>query len=166
MEEDRHTTLHTVHFVPPTTTLSVIEEILVEYEGREWSPISLAKASVDDLNSEPQSVFEDMEDNSTEPVWSPSTELLMSVFPAPPPTPTSSACSESAKRAVPEMSACSMSTKRVVPEISVCPVSVRKTVCETTACTAQSFSAACTASHQPFGCSYVTSSVLRGSALG
>ncbi|ROL48872.1 hypothetical protein DPX16_23225 [Anabarilius grahami] len=72
------------------TTSSVIEGTLEEYEG---SPVPSAKASVDELNSEPLIVFEDMENKSTEPVSSPSTKLLMSVFPPclplplPPPLP-------------------------------------------------------------------------------
>lgn len=71
---------------PATTSMSV--EILVENEGMVWTSIPSDAADVDAQNSEPLIVFEDMEDNSTKPISSPSTqpvslpntELLMSVM--------------------------------------------------------------------------------------
>ncbi len=56
--------------------MTVIEGILVEYEGMDWSPISSVKVDVDALNSEPLNHFEN---DCTKPVLSPSTVLLMSV---------------------------------------------------------------------------------------
>lgn len=76
-------------------TVSMPVDILVEYDGMEWSPVPLTTPDVNALNSAPLILFEEYEE-STMPVSSPSTVIDGIDVPILPPTPTSSACSESA----------------------------------------------------------------------
>lgn len=61
-------------------TMSMPVDILVEYEGIEWSPVPLTMADVDVLNSEDLIYLEESKNVSTKPVSLPSTELLLSLM--------------------------------------------------------------------------------------